>query len=398
VKPLPETTFILDGRATLFKRPRSSLWQVRFKVDGRWLHFTTGTDSLAEAKDAAFELFFDAWYKSRNHVPVVTKNFRHVANLVIEDLEQLLNTAQGKVTYRDYIWALQKYMIPFFGQYRFTEITQDLLKQFDDWRTIKMRRRPSGSHLNTHNAAMNRVFNKAVVLGYASREQLPKLKNTGVKAGRRPDFTYDEFVQLVRYMRHWLKSSRAGHARIVRNLLFNYVMILVSTGIRAGTEAMNLKWKNINYFWADGQRYLSFTVNGKTRHRELTVGVRAVRYLKRIYQQNSKINHLTFDELIAQGLDEYVFRVDSKDKTTDLGLMFKAVLQASNLLTDKRTDTERSLYSLRHVYATMTLTNTNISTYLLAKHMGTSQQMIERHYGHVDMRKKASEIARLGGI
>jgi integrase len=78
--------------------------------------------------------------------------------------------------------------------------------------------------------------------------------------------------------------------------------------------------------------------------------------------------------------------------------MFKAVLQASNLLTDKRTDTERSLYSLRHVYATMTLTNTNISTYLLAKHMGTSQQMIERHYGHVDMRKKASEIARLGGI
>ena len=126
--------------------------------------------------------------------------------------------------------------------------------------------------------------------------------------------------------------------------------------------------------------------------------IRAIRYLKRIHQQNSKINHLTFDELIAQGVDEYVFRVDGRDKTTDLGRMFKAVLQASNLLTDKRTDTERSLYSLRHVYATMTLTNTNISTYLLAKHMGTSQQMIERHYGHVDMRKKASEIARLGGI
>ena len=157
MKPLPETTFILDGRATLFRRPRSSLWQVRFKVDNRWLHFTTGTDSLAEAKDTAFELFFDAWYKSRNHIPVVTKNFRHVANLVIEDLEQLLATEQAKVTYQDYIWALQKYMIPFFGQYQFTDITQKLVKQFDDWRTIKMRRRPSGSHLSTHNTAMNRV-------------------------------------------------------------------------------------------------------------------------------------------------------------------------------------------------------------------------------------------------
>lgn len=398
MKPLPETTFILDGRATLYKRPRSSLWQVRFKVDDRWVHFTTGTDSLARAKDAAFELFFDAWYKARNHIPIVTKNFKQVASLVIEDLEQLLTTDQAKVTYKDYIWALQKYMIPFFGKYQFADITQDLVKQFDDWRTIKMRHRPSGSHLNTHNAAMNRVFNKAVVLGYVKKEQLPKLNNTGVKAGRRPDFTYEEFVQLVKYMRHWLKSSSRGHQAIVRHLLFNYVMILVNTGIRAGTEAMNLKWKHVNYFHENNIRYLAFNVNGKTKHRELTVSSRAIKYLKRIHQRNLKINHIAFDELIEQGSEEYIFRIDGKDKTTDFGRMFKSILEASNLLTDRRTDTERSLYSLRHVYATMTLTNTNISMHVLAMHMGTSQAMIEKHYGHVDMRKKAGEIARLGGI
>jgi hypothetical protein len=44
-----------------------------------------------------------------------------------------------------------------------------------------MHRRPSGSHLNTHNAAMNRVFNKAVVLGYANKGQLPKLKTQALK-------------------------------------------------------------------------------------------------------------------------------------------------------------------------------------------------------------------------
>jgi hypothetical protein len=31
--------------------------------------------------------------------------------------------------------------------------------------------------------------------------------------------------------------------------------------------------------------------------------------------------------------------------------------------------------------------------HVLAKHMGTSQTMIEKHYGHVDMRKKAAQIA-----
>lgn len=41
---------------------------------------------------------------------------------------------------------------------------------------------------------------------------------------------------------------------------------LVSAGIRACIEAMNLKWKHINYFWEDRHRYLSFALNGKTKH------------------------------------------------------------------------------------------------------------------------------------
>ena len=393
MKPLPETTFILDGRATLYKRPRSSLWQVRFKAHNRWVHFTTGSQSLDQAKDIAFELAIDAWFKERNNLPVLNKNFKYVANLVIQELEQLLSTSTGKVTYKDYIWALQKYMIPFFGKYTFVEITQDVIKQFEEWRIFKMQHKPSGSHLNTHNAALNRVFNKAVALGYVTHEQLPKLRNNGVKTGRRPDFTYEEFIQLVRYMRNWLKASRSGYQSVIRHLLFNYVMILFYTGIRAGTEAMNLKWKHVRYFQENNVRYMAFNVNGKTKHRELTVSSRAIKYLKRIHDRNLKINQTSFDELIAQGSEEYIFRIDSKDKTTDFGRMFKVVLAASNLLTDRRTDTERTLYSLRHVYATMTLTNTNISMHVLAKHMGTSQTMIEKHYGHVDMRKKAAQIA-----
>lgn len=393
MKPLPETTFILDGRATLYKRPRSNLWQVRFKTNDRWVHFTTGTESLAQAKDTAFELALDAWFKERNHLPVMIKNFKYVANLAIQELKQLLNSTNAKVTYQDYIWALEKYMIPFLGRYHFHEITQDVIKQFEEWRIFKMQHKPSGSHLNTHNAALNRVFNKAIALGYIAQEQLPQLRNNGIKTGRRPDFTYDEFVLLVWYMRKWLKTSSRGHQGVVRHLLFNYVMILFYTGIRAGTEAMNLKWKHVRYFQENNVRYMAFNVNGKTKHRELTVSTRAIKYLKRIHQRNLKLNQTSFEDLINQGSEEYIFRIDGKDKTTDFGRMFKAILSASNLLTDRRTDTERSLYSLRHVYATMTLTNTNISMHVLAKHMGTSQTMIEKHYGHVDMRKKAAQIA-----
>ena len=84
MKPLPETTFILDGRATLFKRPHSNLWQVRFKVEGKYRHFSTGTDSLKQAKEIAFELALEAWFKERNNIPTIIRNFKYVANLVIQ--------------------------------------------------------------------------------------------------------------------------------------------------------------------------------------------------------------------------------------------------------------------------------------------------------------------------
>jgi len=78
---------------------------------------STGTDSLKQAKEIAFELALDAWFKERNNIPVATKNFKYIANLVIKELEQLLGNSQGKVTYLDYIGALKNYMIPFLGKY-----------------------------------------------------------------------------------------------------------------------------------------------------------------------------------------------------------------------------------------------------------------------------------------
>jgi integrase len=91
--------------------------------------------------------------------------------------------------------------------------------------------------------------------------------------------------------------------------------------------------------------------------------------------------------------DEYVFRVDGKDMTGAFGKMFARFLKHYELLYDTKMGKERTLYSLRHYYATMALTYERMSIYTLAKHMGTSVTMIEQHYGHVLLRKKAHQIA-----
>lgn len=51
----------------------------------------------------------------------------------------------------------------------------------------------------------------------------------------------------------------------------------------------------------------------------------------------------------------------------------------------------RSTYCFRHTYATFRLTE-GVDVYFLAKQMGTSVQMIEAHYGHINPVNNAERI------
>ena len=57
---------------------------------------------------------------------------------------------------------------------------------------------------------------------------------------------------------------------------------------------------------------------------------------------------------------------------------------------------KRSLYSLRHFYATQRLSE-EVSPFLLARQMGTSVEMLERFYGHVVTSLVAKEITKTKG-
>jgi integrase len=118
-----------------------------------------------------------------------------------------------------------------------------------------------------------------------------------------------------------------------------------------------------------------------------------VNFLDRLRNLNTMLEGDTFEEFINKKHSEFVFRINDRDMTSDFGKSFANMLKECKLLTDDKTEKKRTLYSLRHYYATMALTYETMSVYVLAKHMGTSVKMIEMHYGHVLLRKKASEIA-----
>ncbi len=411
----PHTVHIHEGEATLSKRKGSPHWQLRYKANGKWARTTTKKEKLADAKREAMEIIVRARVLEKEGTLVISKRFKTVANLAIKRMNDEVEGGQGKVTYKRYIQAINGYLIPFLGAHNIDKIDYALLSRFGIWRREKMNeaviaynnanpktpksiKEPSQSVINTHNSALNRVFDEALMRGFMTKTQVPHLENRGITSERRPSFTANEYIKIYSNFDSWINKARKGNEFLVRNVLANYILILANTGMRAGTEAMNLKWQHIAIEKIKGHEVLSIYVSGKTGGRTIYAPASVAKYLNRIKVQYEDIAEVPFRVLLKKKLDKYVFRIDDKDATTKFGKIFARYLEGLKLLVDKETGKDRTLYSLRHFYATKMLIKGDVTVYQLAEHMGTSVAMIKAHYGHLDLRDIAKKFTGLWKI
>jgi integrase len=161
-----------------------------------------------------------------------------------------------------------------------------------------------------------------------------------------------------------------------------------------------MKWRDISLTKSGDKEYLTMRINGKTQKwRKIQVRHRVARYLERIKDRNESLKKLTLRELLAKGLDKPVIdATHNADLTTAFGRMFTRMMEKAGLLVDTHTGKNRTLYSLRHFYATHELTKGNVTAYQLAEHMGTSIAMLQAHYGHLDLLKLADKFAGEGSV
>gem|GEM_PF-40361 len=381
-----DTVTVLDGDVRLYRRANSRAWQAAFKLDGRWVRVSTNCKQLSAARERARELFVEYRVRQKNGLPVISKRFADVAQVAVAEMQQQLAAGTGKSVYRDYITVLERYLIPYFGDRFVTSIAYEDLRQFALWREQKLGREPRASTLNTHNSALNRVFDAAVARGYMNRSHVPQLINKGRDSERRPDFRREEYRRMIARLPSWINAGREGKSREMRHLLRDYVLILANTGIRHGTEAANLKWRHIHLFEEGELTFLEMHVSGKTGPRDIICRSGTVNYLKRIQSRCPDIAGMTFEALLRAQLDLPVFRLGDGTVSLNLRQTFRILMRDTGLLTCPRTGQDRTLYSLRHTYATFALLNDGMDVHTLAVQMGTSIGMIERHYSHLTPR------------
>ena len=121
-------------------------------------------------------------------------------------------------------------------------------------------------------------------------------------------------------------------------------------------------------------------MSGKTGSRLLIAKHNVKETFERLISREDLFKGKDLDIVLAEKHDMYLFKYSNGEQPKSFHTTFIWLMKASGLIKDTATGQNRTLYSLRHTYATLELIENRTDLHTLAKQMGTSVGMIEKHY------------------
>jgi integrase len=405
-RPALKSLQIHEGKINLHKRNTSPIWHCAFTLNNTLLRSSTKTANLDEAKEIAFDKYMTARIKLKEGIPFAPRAFNSLAERVIANLKKDL-ADEPKVNYTSStevsIAFLNNYAIPFFTNTPIQSINKHKLAEFDAYRVEQMGKVPTRKTVNCHNFALKLVFEYAVDHNYITKSDIPTFENTGNKSEPRKEFTSTDYEKMQKYIvTDWLENETKDSQRYNKKLLLkDYISFIYEVGCRPGTETKGLKFSHMRFFTGkDGVEYLGITVDGKTGRRETIPQHAVYGCLQNIVNRREtfkqlkgeKTKRITLQEVVDMKSDEFVFAYPNGEEATELNRLFNDLLIALNMRTDAITKENKTLYCLRHSYATNRLLE-GMDIYMLAKNMGNSPEMIKTHYDHAISAAQAHLLA-----
>lgn len=358
--------------------------RVRLPTSDRYKTISLKTRDVETAKERAFDEESDVRFRLKHQVPIFNRPFSQIAKDFVELTRQRWEA--GEITrhrYRVIESHVRTQLNRYLGSTQINLIGQDRWKEYPIWRQANGKGRSGGrvseGTIRDDMATMRSIMVYAAGKNYIKESQIFKGR-LPLSKQRREEFTPAEYRKLHTFARSWVKEAIKPQYAYYRTVLYNFILIMCNTGMRP-SEARNLAWRDIEHkTHRDGQKFVILKVRGKKKFRNLVAAASVGEYLERI-RQISK----------AKKLDDKVFTNWTGKPTKSLYYdLLVTLLKDANLLTSS-SGKRRSIYCFRHTYATFRLTE-GVDIYFLAKQMGTSVQMIEQHYGHVNPVKHAERI------
>jgi len=368
-----------DGRVVLYQRPdrKKPKWQCRISVQGStgYKRFSTGETDIRNAERVALEKYEELYFKVKRGGSLKGKPF---ATLYLEWVESF-GTNPSSYN-QEMMGKVERMGLVFFGKKPIDEITESDFHLFMGSLSGEDGKAYATSSIRQVRTALNLIFKFAKTQGYI--DVLPDIPAPSLIRNPRPDFTKQDWRVLTSYMRVWVVATPNGlrgkngldHKRErERYYLQQYILILSNTGIRIG-EMRNVRWADLDSVAAsEGDERLLFYVDGKTGKREVVANAGVEVYIKRLWDFRSKELGKPPD------MTEPVFCHPNGNRIRNYRKGFENLLNKCGLRQDGD-GTNRTLYSLRHTYATFRINV--VPVYQLAVNMGTSVEMIEDYYSH----------------
>jgi len=370
-------------------------WYCRIRIAGqrRYKPISLKTTDITLAKERAFEHEAELRFKAKHGLPVFSQKFSALAEKYLQHVRDRADTGQiSSFRCKTVASYINKHLIPYLGDRDVTTLSDTDWTSYPAWRVRsgkgrsgkRMASSTSGTRVTNSTINSEMIVLRAIVRFGQSAKLIPPgevFKSRVVLSNeRREAFSFEEYRQLHTFARGWIKKTANPVTAWFRNATYLFILVMSNTGMRT-SEARNLRWSDISTRTdKSGRHYTILKVRGKGKHRHLVAPENVKTYLDRIRDASK-----------ANGANDCVFsNADGSPCTTLYRAGIRNLLKVSGLLVGPE-GSERSTYCFRHTYATFRLTE-GVDSLFLAKQMGTSVAMIEKHYGHITPVKNAERI------
>ncbi len=361
-------------------------WYCRIRLPraDRYKTVSLKTADIDTAREKAFDQDADLRFRIKHEVPIFNRPFSQIAKDYLDLQKERVEAGQiahHRWTVVDSVIRAQ--LNRYVGSVQINLIGQDRWLGYPLWRQKNGKGaaggRVSDATIRYEMSIFRSIMAFAASKKYINESQIFKGKLPLAKV-RREEFTPEEYRKLHTFARGWVKKARTPVSVWYRTVTYNFILIMCNTGMRP-PEARNLRWRDVSIRNDDqGRKFVVLHVRGKDKFRQLVAAGNVADYLERIREIAKATEPDDFVFTTAEGKTTATINSNSIDK----------LLKESGLVLSS-SGKRRSTYCFRHTYATFRLTE-GVDVYFLSKQMGTSVQMIEDHYGHINPVKNAERI------
>lgn len=395
---------INDGLAVFLPNARSKTYWVRYRINGKEHKMSTQERDIQQAIKKAYYIMFDMNDKLERGISIEGNTINSHKDNFIEYL-----SISKKTTTKDYIRIFENWVIPVIGKKRFNEVSgNDIINIY---------------HKNNISSKTQTTMTKSVIkrlFQYGENNNLLKPTDRPMI----PDniaktetinfdiFTKDEFAAIFQKLDDQIGTGKGERSKLKKELMKIYYEMLSTSGARAGSELLKIKFKDIEltdewqgvgyYRWREAFINIRHGKMAKRKeHRKIPLlnncAMSLYFFLRMNYGKyfvDLKSDETEMEYMIKHHPDKYLFSYPDNNTVPDFEHNFKDLID--ELKAEGKIDKNKRIasYSFRHHFITQALVQ-GIDIYLLSELVGNSPDIIYNTYSKLAATVRKDEIYKI---